>query len=449
MKNKMDLGNFLGNKALKSNSLSSIIYDKEGTVQKIVDIIYNKPIYILLYSSLELALMIYWLKNPWPLNEDTFTKYPGSTRFFVILYVIVTILYYLFLNSKKDLGLEKDNEVILWNLTNLPSIFLDTEGKHPFSSKVYAFIGIILSFIIGLYGILWFLYTSQTGLSVAKICLDLFLLSTLGGIIYLIGDVASGGEMSNKMSEKSPGILGLIKDLILFIPCLLIALVEYIVHQFKITTKPVWILLGIEIVLITLKILLPYILNKVINYNSTQLLSKPVFLNTENKISTIKQLYGTDNPSPNKYEYSISAWYYINPQPTSTSSAYNKYTPILRYGDKPVVEYNGAKNTLRVMCNSGENNLVKNAEITNIKYQKWNQIVINYNGANMDIFINGILVGTHPNIAPYMKFDDVIVGYDNGIHGGICNVTYYNSVRSKGDINLSYNALKNKNPPVL
>tara|TARA_Y100000768_G_scaffold280664_2_gene215642 strand:+ start:968 stop:2305 length:1338 start_codon:yes stop_codon:yes gene_type:complete len=434
---------FLGKSSKNNNKFNDIISAKEGFSKTIVDFIYSKPTSLLIYSSIELALMILWLRNPWPLDENTFTKYPGSTRFFVILYVTITILYYLFLNAKK--GFNEGENVILWNLTNLPFIIFDGNGKYPFSAKIYAFIGLILAFTLGFYGILWFLYTSQTGLTVAKLFLDIFLLSTLGGIVYLISDFLSNG----KISKKTPGILGTIKDIILFIPCLIVILIEYISNQFKITTKPVWILLGIEILLISLKLLLPYILNKAVNFNGTQLLTEPVFLNNKNKISTLSQLYGKNNPSPNKYEYSISAWYYINPQPTSTSSAYSKYTPILRYGDKPVVEYNGSKNSIRVMCNSGENSLVKIAEINNIKYQKWNQIVINYDGANMDIFINGILVGSHPNIAPYMRFDDVITGDDNGIHGGICNVVYNNKIRSKGNINLSYNTLKSKNPPVL
>ena len=416
---------FLGKYSKDNKILHSIISSKEGFSKTIVDIIYSKPILFLGYSSIELVLMILWLKNPWPLDENTFTKYPGSIRFFIILYVTITILYYLFLNAKKGFtqgNNDKEQNIILWNLTNLPFILFDSNNKYPFSAKIYAFIGLIIGLTFGFYGILWFLYTSQTGLTVSKLFLDIFLLSTLGGIVYLISDFLSNG----KISKKTPGILGTIKDIIFFIPCLMIIFIEYISNQFKITTKPVWILLGIEILLISLKLLLPYILNKVVNINGTQLLTEPIFLNNKNKISTLSQLYGKKNPSPNKYEYSISAWYYINPQPTSTSSAYSRYTPILRYGDKPIVEYNGSNNSIRVMCNSGKNSLVKIAEIDNIKYQKWNQIVINYDGANMDIFINGILVGSHPNIAPYMRFDDVITGDNNGIHGGICNVVYNN-----------------------
>ena len=74
--------------------------------------------------------------------------------------------------------------------------------------------------------------------------------------------------------------------------------------------------------------------------------------------------------------------------------------------------------------------------------------VMNYDGANMDVFLDGELVGTQPNIAPYMSYDKVVAGEKDGIHGGICNVVYYDKPLSRSDIMMSYNLLKHLDIPV-
>ena len=51
--------------------------------------------------------------------------------------------------------------------------------------------------------------------------------------------------------------------------------------------------------------------------------------------------------------YSISFWYYINPQPINTGIAYTKYTNILTYGNKPAIQYNAEKNMVRIQTQTG------------------------------------------------------------------------------------------------
>jgi hypothetical protein len=67
----------------------------------------------------------------------------------------------------------------------------------------------------------------------------------------------------------------------------------------------------------------------------------------------------------------------------------------------------------------------------------------------MDLFFNGELVASKPNIAPFMKYENVDVGAENGIEGGICNVVYYKKTLSKGDITMGYKLLSDKSPPVI
>ena len=84
-----------------------------------------------------------------------------------------------------------------------------------------------------------------------------------------------------------------------------------------------------------------------------------------------------------------------------------------------------------------------------VEYQKWTNFVINYDGANMDVFINGELVGSQQNIAPHMSYEKVIAGKFSGIHGGICNVLYHEKMLTKKTIKYTYNLLKLYNPPII
>ena len=81
--------------------------------------------------------------------------------------------------------------------------------------------------------------------------------------------------------------------------------------------------------------------------------------------------------------------------------------------------------------------------------QKWHNLVINYIGGTIDIFLNGELVTSEKRMVPYKTFNSMIVGQDNGISGGICNVIYYPSYISRTKIKSNYAYLKNKNPPII
>jgi hypothetical protein len=153
-----------------------------------------------------------------------------------------------------------------------------------------------------------------------------------------------------------------------------------------------------------------------------------------------------DNAS---YKYSISAWFWINPQPPSTRSAYTKFTNILEFGRKPAIEYNGLENILRVNCQIKDDIEVTIFETREIAMQTWNNIVVNYDGATMDVFLNGSLVGSRPNIAPFMSMENIKIGSDRGIEGGICNVMFYKEILQERQISISYNALRQMPVPLI
>jgi hypothetical protein len=84
-----------------------------------------------------------------------------------------------------------------------------------------------------------------------------------------------------------------------------------------------------------------------------------------------------------------------------------------------------------------------------ILLQRWNNIIINYYGGTLDIFINGKIINSKINVAPYIKNTALTTGENNGIHGNICNLVYYKSPINKSDIYRIYHIFKNKNPPVI
>jgi hypothetical protein len=84
-----------------------------------------------------------------------------------------------------------------------------------------------------------------------------------------------------------------------------------------------------------------------------------------------------------------------------------------------------------------------------ILLQKWNNIIINYNGGTLDIFMNGKLIKSKINVVPYINDTALTIGKDDGVNGDICNLIYYKSPMSKSDIYRMYHIFKNKNPPVI
>ena len=82
-------------------------------------------------------------------------------------------------------------------------------------------------------------------------------------------------------------------------------------------------------------------------------------------------------------------------------------------------------------------------------YQKWNNMVVNYDGGNMDVFFNGQLVGSISGAVPYMTFETIIAGANNGIMGGVCNINYYTEPLSATTIKTTYKTLRIKKFPYI
>lgn len=221
--------------------------------------------------------------------------------------------------------------------------------------------------------------------------------------------------------------LRLIQHVILYIPCLVYDLIDWTKYQMSITTPTAYIILGFDIVFITLS----YLWNKVKMYMKHHaradglLLEGPVYLNKKHVLGTFEDMKETLGKKNYNYNYGISFEIYINPQPPNTSAAYNEYTTLFDYGGKPKLLYKANENKLKVQVKMNDKE-TKNIYLGNdIKFQKWNKFLINYTGGTLDVFLNDKLISSTGSLAPYMTLDVITVGKDNGINGGIKDVIYF------------------------
>lgn len=341
-------------------------------------------------------------------------------------------------------------------LFNIKNTFYPTSSSKPSEIKdpldIFKKLALSFTFILFILGMILLIVWAFTSIDLLHKAINKILLLVITLIALSIGYVVIKKKFSTAKFEKSD--TSLLEKIIFYIPCLIIEFTDYVKEQNKLTTPTVWILLGVEVIFIGLYFVLPLIFNYLTTKDATVLVKDPVYLNNKHTLGNFENLHKRHNKikkaeNPFSYKYSISGWYYINPQPPNTSPAYNKYTPILNYGKKPLIEYNGSINTLRIQTDVGNNDMRTAYETKDIAYQKWTNFVINYDGSDMDVFIDGELVGTQENVAPFMKYENVVAGATKGIHGGICNVKYHTSPLTKDMIENSYNLLKLYNPPVL
>jgi len=186
------------------------------------------------------------------------------------------------------------------------------------------------------------------------------------------------------------------------------------------------------------------------------LLNEPIYFRQKKHLAKSKA-FKEIRVETHKYNYSVSCWFYIHAQPPNFKKSYNNFTEILNYNFEPVIGYDSKKNVLIIKSKrakapptSKSKNYLETVFFKDkFRLQKWHNVVVNYVGGTVDVFLDGELAGSEERIVPYKTFNAMTVGQDNGISGGICNVIYYPSYISKAKIKSNYGFLKNKNPPII
>ena len=182
---------------------------------------------------------------------------------------------------------------------------------------------------------------------------------------------------------------------------------------------------------------------------SEVLLMDPVYLKNKKYVSDFETEKLSNFDIEYNYNYAISGWFFLRANSLKTVAQSDNYKSIINYGGKPNILYSSIDNKLKIKMNRGKNQKPKVFIINDVPLQKWNNIVINYDGGILDIFMNSKLLASYNNIVPYMSQDQITIGDEQGLSGGICNVVYFPQSISKDRIDINYKILSNKNPPVI
>ena len=399
-------------------------------------------------------------------NFSSFGSY--GTIAFLIFLVVMTIL----ISSNKDSFFDNKQKsagvmilllliCVLWSILIGANLFSnETIGSaaNLFKSSLLILFGLIISGLI----IFWISYNIETlsgKSSIVTFILNLLLVAVILGLIYKTINVKA--PVGN---SKKNGFFNLIFTIILYIPCLLSGGFDWIgkllVGQYNATDAGSIIMLIVAISLFVLYFYSTSVLNLISSQGGTQLVNNPVYTDSQYNLGSYESLNGSDDFD---YQYAISCWIYLDAVGPNMNANYNKYTSLLNFGNKPNVLYNGKTHSFMITMQQKNLQDVTKNKMTdfdsdgnriiytnnNLLLQKWNNLIINYNGGTMDIFLNGELVKSSIEVVPYYTLENLTIGENNGIKGGICNVIYFRRALTSQNIYYIYNSVKNNTPPTL
>lgn len=473
------------------------------------------------YSGLLVACLLLFgfiiYKNPF----EIISKYTGPSAFAMVMIIaLITLLMFNFQNEKLSAsgsGSDPNNATT----------------KTINETMKYFLIACILSAAI------YFGTTFQTGFSsgTGTSSKYIFFAILLVGLAIVYKIILASGFLNDHPAVR------FFVNLLFYIPCILVDISDYIIRvafqTYNTTTKSMWLLLLVEIVLLFFYFLYPVLKYKFYQYifidgknDATLLINHPKPLTSEYIVGSYKNLNCgkqtatnpdepvsttstdgtkttitpnvdgtitttvttpdgktktiTGNPSCQyNYNYAFSLWFNID-----ASAPNPMFKTILNYGEKPHVKYQGTTNTIMITVHEDDdadknntnyserttlikemkadgyseaqigqklkemgmevdasNNLIvyKNS---NVLLQRWNNLVINYVGGTLDIFLNGELVRSSVNVAPFMTYDNLVVGDNNGFSGGMSSLIHYKHPLNIIEVHEIYDTFKDANPPV-
>lgn len=403
-------------------------------------------------------------------NYSTFGTY-GPLLFILFLVGITSYISYnkdsFFANKEKSAGVMILLLLIciLWatligvNLFSEMSSKADDIGKMDiFKTSLLVLFGIVISGLV----IFWITYNIENlsgKSSTVSFILNLILVAVILGLIYKTINV--------KLPEgntKKNAFFTLIFNTLLYIPCIFSGLFDWFgkmaVGQYNASEAGSFMMLIFAIILLVAYFKMPSAFNYISTQGGNQLVNKPVHTDSQYNLGSYIDLNGSDNYD---YQYAISSWIFVDSAPPNTNPNYNKFTSLLNFGNKPNILYNPSKRTLMITMQQKDLKDVTTNKLIdfddegnriiyvnkNFLLQKWNNIIINYNGGTLDIFLNGELVKSSIEVIPYYSFDNLTIGENDGIKGGICNVVYFRKPLTSTNVYYLYNTVKERTPPVL
>jgi hypothetical protein len=385
----------------------------------------------------------------------------------IIFFMYLALVVYIY--KKQPFQIVSDNKSIFLfiflfiGFALLSLLAMGFEAFVPFITsflKYTVLIGIVLGIILAI------LHVYNNVPMIANTVLFVINIAILIGIFTMIVKFI-GAEAPGYISGP-PTWSSLLFKMLIYLPCLCLNFVDSIKTELKLAQTTGWtyvIILIIEIILIALLFILPKAFDAVINHNGEVIVDSVLPLNVSNTLqasSSDSNNNSTSALTPSLvdsvinnepiYNYGLSAWFYIHPQPLNTNSSYTKSTvgvSILNFSGSPTISYNpvdasgNAINAI-VVSVTGSTPITT---IPSIPLQRWNHLFINFNNGIMDVFLNNKLEKTTSNIFPNVM-TNLTVGKDKGIYGQACNVMYFRNPLGSDAISWIYNTHKNLNPPL-
>jgi hypothetical protein len=332
--------------------------------------------------------------------------------------------------------------------------------------------------------------------------------------------------------------------------------VNWVRREFNITTRPVWILLLLEAVIIGGYFLVPLLLNATIFSGSTALTEDILDISSAKQLQTMENVGIVRTPEcssklKTKHSYAISGWMFFSAHPPSMTKGGSQFVNVLDFNGVPRIEYNSSTNELRFQIkvrapsksttgttiltqtdkttiedtamslsdvaarsdrdestesfetmisgsgsgsrasqlndsfNSGisginssisqgiadttdkgkgiagwakatlpkskssimavktrvppeESVMITIYTMTNVPLQKWNHFVYNYDGSNIDIFMNNKLVTSVTNRLPLIEHGHIVSGASRGVIGNLTHVVAFSNHLTKDVITSIY-----------
>lgn len=404
------------------------------------------------------------------LNQGGYLMEYFSVPIYIVIFavgILIALYLFLYVYSEYNLKTNASNPFILPDTDNFKGL-LKSKGILYTIMKYFIVLTLFFGFLaVSIQFVMNGISAASSASSIFRLIVNVLIIIVIAALVYKLISYTS-------VYQESP-LIQLIVNVIFYIPCLLVSFID---NFLKITgldelavkiknkksglfnpSRTDYVLLVIAIILNIIYFVYPYVATNNATRGGKLLLDKPIYTNKVTVLDTYQNLNGSSEIEYFSYTYAISFWVYIDAATPDMSIAYNKYTTLLNYGNKPNVMYRGKDNTLMITMedfgpNTPANNKIKefqkNYELddlgnriiyvkSDVLLQKWNNIIINYNGGTLDIFYNGELVRSAIEVIPYMKKDVLSVGTEKGIHGGICSVYYFNKTLNIQQIYNLYN----------
>ena len=233
-------------------------------------------------------------------------------------------------------------------------------------------------------------------------------------MLYIILQIFKYYPMQSKLASiiiSFIAIVGIVGYLLLKYKNIILTFIPETLNIFGTKkTRDIIIYIIILFVLVCILVIL-FSKNKFINFktNGRILLDKETTLSTSLKLGKIN----INN------RFSISSWFYFVASSNSNSNSYKDYSTFFNMNWNPIMMINTQNGNLKVIF---EDKTLNQQIIYDspIQLQKWNNIVINYDGSTFDIFINSKLVASKKNIYIDNEITYMNVGNINNINSKIC-----------------------------